>query len=135
MANRTSGFKKVRARDGRNSPDICRHYTTRVVKAVERELEKGFNQVSLHRWSADTLWSSARIGDFGKTKRGYMCLLPLTAKAEDVIAMISGGRTPFLLRRRKEDVENKAVLQDEKKEGGVGCWILSTYWVRRMCMG
>ena len=58
----------------------------------------------------------------------------LTVKEEDVIAMISGGRTPFLLRRRKEDVENKAVLQDEK-EGGVGCWMLSTYWVRRMCMG
>ena len=67
----------------------------------------------------------------------YVSVTPesLTAKAEDVIAMILGGRTPFLLRRWKEDVENKAVLQDEKKEGGVGCWILSTYWVRRMCMG
>jgi hypothetical protein len=122
-------LQKARARDGL---DICRHYTTRVVKAVERELEKVFNQASLHRRSADTLWSSARIGDVGKTKRGYMCLLPLTAKEEDVIAMISGGRTPFLLRRRKEDVKNKAVLQDEKEEGGVGCWMLSTYLARRV---
>jgi hypothetical protein len=63
-----------------------------------------------NRRSADTLWSSARIGDVGKTKTGYMCLLPLTTKEEDVIAMMSGGPTAFLLRRRKEDVENKAVL-------------------------
>ena|ERR1700722_1991773 len=76
MANRTSGFKKARARDGRNSPDICRHYTTRVVKAVEHELEKVFNQASLYHRSADTLWSSARIGDVGKTKRGYVSVTP-----------------------------------------------------------
>src|SRR5271156_3663909 len=115
MPNRTSGFKKARARDGRNSPDICRHYTTRVVKAVERELEKVFNQASLYRRSADTLWSSARIVDVGKTKRGCMCLLPLTAKEEDVIAMISGGRTPFLLRRRKEESRTRRFFKMKRK--------------------
>jgi hypothetical protein len=92
------------------------HYTTRIVKAVERELEKVFNQASLYRRSADTLWSSARIGDVGKTKRGYMCLLPLTAKEENVIAMISGGRTPFLLRSRKEGLRTRRFFKMKRKK-------------------
>ena len=37
------------------------------------------------------------------------------------------GRPDAVLAQETErGVENKAVLQDEKKEGGVGCWILST---------
>jgi hypothetical protein len=104
------------SRDRRNSPDISRHYTTRIVKAVERELEKVFNQASLYRRLADTLWSSARIGDVGKTKRGYMCLLPLTAKEENVIAMLSGGRTPFLLRRRKEGSRTRRFFKMKRKK-------------------
>ena len=80
-------LQKACARDRRTGPNICRHYTTRVIEAVERELEKGFNQASLCRRSADTLWLRARIGNVGKAKWS-MCLLPLTAKEGDAIAII-----------------------------------------------